>query len=145
MLKNWFEEASKVCKVFTSEEEVFLIYKGFRISYNEDRYLLQDTRKSNMYSKVNPRDLKLLTSKNFIEGCDIISFRRSINRVKSIERQLVKLYARRKKAKSLLNTNRKMNEKRIRNINKRISYLIDEMFLNKARINQFNIKYNRNE
>lgn len=144
-IQIWFEEAKKEALVFNVLEDEFVIYKGFKLTNGDSGYVLEDTRFSNMYTPVTKTSMEKFRTHGFVKGADIISFERNTKRVESFKRRAELLYDKRRKFKKELPKNKRLNEKRIRNINKRIEEFIDHMFLFKSRIQQFNNKYNLDE
>lgn len=141
-VKEWFNEAKgRYVTVFKLVSVEFIIYKGFKLLKKDDKYSIQDVRFSNMYSVVNPECYKLFIEKGFIEGADLICFNRNKERVLSYKRKAELLYDKRRKFKKELNKDRRLNEKRIRNINRKIEEFVDNLFLYRTRINQYKIKY----
>lgn len=144
-IEEWFNEAkSNHVKVFYLVSVEFIIYKGFKILKDGDRYTMQDVRFSNMYSVVKPENYRLFIEKGFIEGADMICFKRNKRRIISYKKRAELLYDKRRRFKKELNKDRRLNEKRIRNINRNIDYQVDNLFLYKTRINQHKIKYKLN-
>lgn len=145
-LKEWFDEASKMDKVFSVGDEDFIIYKGFKITQERDGHCkIQDTRFSNMYTSITKTCLKMFEDIGFIKGADTISLARNIQRVETYKKKTGLLYDKRRRCKNELPTNTRINEKRIRNINTRIQDYVDLIFLYQTRIQQFNFKYNKDE
>jgi hypothetical protein len=143
--KEWFEEATKTQKVFTTKDGDFLVYKGFKITKTkEDAYLMQDVRYSTFYSAPSDIDLSIIKEEGFIKGVDIISYTRDLERVAFYKKWTEKLYDRKKVFKKQLSENRRLNEKRIRRADVRIDKYIDFIFYYEARIEQFESKYKIN-
>lgn len=140
-IRQWYEEASAGLVVHSALTSDFMIYKGFKLSVVDGNYILEDVRFSNMYSKVKEADLTLIKEHGFIKGVDIIGFNRDSKRVSSYKARAEKLYDKRRKCKNELPKNKALNEKRIRNINKRIDDYIDLLFFYDTRIKQFHDKY----
>jgi len=141
IIKEWFTEAKTTTKVFNLVDSEFIIYKGFKILKVEDVYTIYDVRLSNMYSSVTSECFKELSKKGFIKGADYICFKRNKKRVVTYKKRAEVWYDKRRKYKKELPNNRELNEKRIRNINRKIEEAIDHMFLYKIRINQYKSKY----
>lgn len=146
-LDNWYKQAVHIVgKHITSLNKEFIIYKGFKITKHEEQsFTIEDVRFSNMYGKVSDRNLEILSEKGFIAGVDYIGYLRDNVRVKSLKKSLETLYTKRRKYKKEFDNDPKLNEKRIRSINKKIPRYVFLMGFYQTRVNQFNIKYNKNE
>jgi hypothetical protein len=145
-IQGWFEEASAVSRVFSVLDREFIIYRGFKITKDVlGVYMIQDTRFSNMYAPVNKRNITMFTNLGFIKGVDNISYARDVKRVESYKRRTGVLYDKRKRYKDDLPNNKRLNDKRIRNINKRVQEYVDLLFFYQTRVQQFNFKYINNE
>ena len=144
IIEQWYNEASKVTTIFRSTSNEFIIYKGFKIASNEEGYIIQDVRFSNLYEEVNKKDYDTLVELGFTKGVDYISYQRNLRRVESYKRRAELLYDKRRKFKKELPKNKKLNEKRIRNLNRRIEDFIDHIFFYKTKIKQYEIKYKLN-
>lgn len=143
-IQLWYEEVVRTAPLHTFESYDFVIYKGFKMTRKHNgRYILEDVRFSNMYSPVDAKDYRRFERKGFVRGVDEIGYERDKKRVRSYRRRAEKLYDKRKRFKAELPDNRPLNEKRIRNINKKIDVFIDLMFFYNTRIAQFNLKYNK--
>ena len=142
-IQIWFEEAEKREKVFSNLHDEFVIYKGFKITKNRfGTYMLQDVRFSNMYAPSNEKCYKIFKDLGFIKGADSISFERDVKRVAFYKRKTEQLYDKRRRCKKEMPKDKRLNEKRIRNINKKIKEYVDLIFFYETRIKQFNSKYN---
>jgi hypothetical protein len=142
-IQVWFKEASNVSTIYEFNKEDAIIYKGFKLSsYLDGTYQIKDARFEDNYSDVKPVELLEIRSKGFIKGVDDISHRLTKQRLASYKKRVESFYSKRKKAKREMSKDVRLNKKRIRNINKNIDILVDEMFLCHSRINQFNNKYN---
>lgn len=141
-IQEWFNQAKNLVKTFKTYDSEFLIYKGFKITNRKGVYLLEDTRFSNMYGKVSRPDLLKFDTLGFIVGADTISFERDTKRILAYKKRAEMFYDRRKKFTKELPKNKTLNEKRIRNINRRIDECIDLMFFYEVRVKQFNLKQN---
>lgn len=145
-IQGWFEEASALTSVFKVLNDEFIIYKGFKITKNEfGTYILEDTRFSNMYAPVNSSNYNTFKKLGFIKGADSISYARDIERVETYKKRTGILYDKRKRCKDELPKNKRLNEKRIRNINKKVQEYVDLIFFYQTRVKQFNFKYSNNE
>lgn len=145
-IQTWYEEAIKVTRVFSIPSESFIIYKGFKITKTEENeYFIKDVRFTNMYSNVNDITVSHFKKFGFVKGVDIISFKRDTKRIDTYKKRTVTLYDKRKKAKKEISKDRRLNEKRIRNIDKKIDEYVDLIFYYQTRINQYNIKYEKIE
>lgn len=141
-IQIWFEEASKVLRVFDFKREQAIIHKGFKLSqYPDGTYKIKDARFEDDYSEVKPSELSEIREKGFIRGVDEISHRLTIKRLNAYTKRVETFYAKRKKAQREMQKDVRLNKKRIRNINKNIDILIDQIFLCRTRISQFNNKY----
>ena len=142
-IKRWYEEVAQVTKIHETISEEFVVYKGFKLSKLLDgSYIIKDTRFSNMYSNVSDNVMKQFEKLGIIKGIDTIGFERDKRRVESYKRRTGRLYDKRIKFKKELPKNKRLNEKRIRNINKRISDFVDLIFYYDTRVKQYNSKYN---
>lgn len=77
MVKEWFEEYVNSGKGKThriDDDSEFIIYKGFKILRDREHYTLEDTRFSDLYTRVSDFDLMRLQSHGFMEGCDRIKY-----------------------------------------------------------------------
>lgn len=144
-IKNWFNQVKNLVKTFEDYDSEYVIYKGFKLTKRGEEYFIQDVRFSNLYSEVTVTDLNKFIDKGFIKGADLISFERDTKRILSYKKMAEVLYDRRRKFTKELSKNRALNEKRIRNINRRIEEYIDLMFFYEVRVKQFNIKNKKNE
>lgn len=144
IIEQWFEEASKKCMIFTTPDEDFLIYKGFKIGkpYEVPIYI-KDVRLSNMYTDVSKTSTNLFKKHGFIKGADIISHKRDSSRIKYYKRQTEQFYDRKRKAEKELKVNKDiaLNTKRVRNLKIRIRESLDLMFFYKSRVEQFKNKH----
>ena len=145
LVKKWYEEAKAFTKVHNTYDSSFIIYKGFKISLREGVYTLFDVRFSNLYSEVTPDCIEYFKKYGFVAGVDLVGLERDRLRIVNYKKKAEGLYAKRAKFKKELNQNKKLNEKRIRNINLKIDESIDLMFFYQVRVNQLNIKYKQNE
>lgn len=139
-IEKWFKEAQNLVRTFETLDGKFVIYKGFKISNKGDTFYIQDSRFSNMYGEVSKQDLNKFLKMGFIAGADLISLERDSKRILSYKRRAELLYDKRKKFEKELPKNKTLNEKRIRNINRRIDEYVDLMFFYEVRVKQFNIK-----
>ena len=141
--QEWYEEALLGCKVFTTLDENFIIYKGFKIAKPfEGDYEIKDARYSNMYTRPSSVSLSHFREFGFIKGADVISYKRDVKRLESYKKRTARLYDKRKKFKAQLPKDKKLNEKRIRNINRKIGEFVDLIFYYDTRIKHYNNKYN---
>ena len=141
-IQLWYKEALNVTKEFKVKGISFIIYKGFKIAkYDSGFYLLQDVREDDFYSEVIDSEYKMIVEKGFVKAVDEINHKLNIKRVRDYTKQVEFLYFKRKKAKVNLKKDIRLNKKRIKLANKNIDILVDQMFLFKTRINQFNNKY----
>lgn len=142
-IQGWYEEAIKDHKVFNTVKESFVIYRGFRISKDIDnQFEIKDVRLDDNYTNITRSSHSQLRSRGFTEGCDYVSVGRARIGVAKLRNTIERMYAKRKKFKSLIRKDKRLNEKRIKNINKNVGILVDQIFLYNTRINQFNLKYN---
>lgn len=142
-IESWFEEAKQQCPLFETLNENFIIYKGFKIFKPFDgKVQIVDARYGNMYTNVSKTSLSYFEKFGFIKGADIISHKRDVKRVETYKSKTAKLYDKRRRFKKELPKNKRLNEKRIRNINKKIATNVDLIFYYSTRIEQFKIKYN---
>jgi len=143
--EKWFKEAIVSCPVHETKNEFFIIKRGFRLSKDKDSdyYRALDARKYEFYSEIEGVDYNQLIDKGFIKGVDHIGFERDTKEVFKLKRLVELLYSRKKKFKKLIKKDRRLNEKRIRNLYKNIDIYIDLIFLYESRIKQFNNKYNK--
>lgn len=144
-IERWWTEAKEVTPVHKTYNSEFLIYKGFKISLVEDDLSILDVRFSNMYRSVHEEYLSAFTKHGFIKGADLISLERDTKRVEFYQKETEKLYDKRAKFSKQLPKNKKLNEKRIKNINLKIDEYIDLIFLYKVKVQQLTLKYNKNE
>jgi hypothetical protein len=141
---KWFYEAHSILKnrVFTTPSEVFIIYKGIRISEDEEGFHIKNARgELDDYEDIHSHDILTLSEHGFVKGCDYLCYNRDLEEITRLESEIVRLIDKRKKFKAELPKNARLNKKRIRNINKNVRILSDEIFFRKVRSNQFKIKY----
>lgn len=145
VIDKWWKEGKKVTPIHKAYNSEFLIYKGFKITLKDGVYSIQDVRFSNMYQELS--DIVWLTFKvhGFVKGVDLIGLERDTKRIDYYKKSTETLYDKRAKFTKLLSKNRKLNEKRIRNINLKIDEYIDLMFFYQVRVQQLTLKYNKNE
>lgn len=146
-LSKWYKQAVRITgKHTTSLNKEFIIYKGFKITKHDNQsFTIEDVRFTNMYGKVSDKSLEILSEKGFIAGVDYIGYLRDNVRIKSIKKTIETLYSRRRKYKKEFDNDPRLNDKRIRSINKKIPRYVFLMGFYQTRVNQFNIKYNKNE
>lgn len=147
ILKKWYDEVlENDIPVFTSGESEFTIYRGFKLTKTFDEYKIEDVRLSDFYDKVKDRDFKILKKLGFIRGADWIVNKRNHRRVQIYTRIIERLYEDKAEYKSKLRPlkTRAFYQKKLRNCQENIHKTIDLLFLYKARINQYNSKYNIN-
>ena len=137
MLKGWFEEVSRVTKVFKNGDSEFIIYKGFKLTFSPKKYIIEDVRFTDFYTEVSEEDLEILKSKGFVLGARTIMYHRDCKRVKNYEKRIAKLYEDRDRFKKNLSKDRVFNSKRVRNCNENIHNFLDLMFFYKTRVEQF--------
>ena len=118
--QRWFEEAEKELKIFTWDGESCVMYKGFKITKSGSGYKIEDIRFSNMYDAPSKISLGHFKRFGFIKGADIIGFKRETKRIETYKKKIEVLYEKRKKFKKEMSKDRRLNTKRIRNINKHI-------------------------
>lgn len=144
IIKGWYNEAIKVTREFKVLDIRFIIYKGFKISKkNDDEYILQDVRYEEHYTTVSVKEFALMQKKGFVRAVDEVNHLLNLQRVKEYTKKIEFLYAKRKKAKTEMRKDVRLNKKRIKLANKNIDILVDQMFLFQSRIEQFNNKYNK--
>jgi len=144
-VKQWFIEVSRVAQVHNFKHQDAIFYKGFKLS--DDRkgsFELYDVRKSDDYTRVKPKDLKKIRSMGFILAVDEISYRLTIERFKTYRKKAELLYAKKKRANKDMKKDVRLNKKRIRNADKNIDVLVDQILLCQSRINQHESKYKLN-
>lgn len=144
-IQTWFEEAKEKVLVFSTTVGEFLIYKGFKISSEEGVFKIEDVRFSNLYSSPSRSNLKYFSQHGFVKGADIIAYHRNLKRIELYRKRAERLYQRRAKFKKDLHKNKRLNEKRIRNINKHIEEYVDYVILYENRVRDFNSKYKNYE
>lgn len=141
-IKDWYEQAKNVTKVFETIDGEFIIYKGFKISRPFDGdFKIEDTRFRNMYSPVRRNDLKRFLLVGFIRGADQLSYIRDLSRVERLQTRAGKLYDKRKQFKKDFNKDKRLNEKRLRTSKVKLDELIDLIFHYNSKIQQYNSKY----
>lgn len=145
IIDQWFKEASQQCLIFTTPDEDFLIYKGFKIGRPHEIPItyIKDARLSNMYTDVSKTNTNLFKKHGFIKGVDIISHKRDSSRIKYYKRQTEQFYDKKRRAEKELKINKDvpLNTKRVRNLKIRIRESLDLMFFYKSRVKQFKNKY----
>ncbi len=124
-----FDEVKNTLKVHTGIDCQYIIYKGFKLTKLSDgSETIQDARFCDFYSKVKPKDKRMIDLLGFIEGANYICNMRNTKRVKTYENKVINLY------KKLNDTDNTEKRKLIRrNINKNL----DLMFLYKSRVTNF--------
>ena len=143
MIEEWYKEAlDRGLKVFKFGNLKCIFYKGFKITKSLDDIFIQDIRKSNMYNDLSKSDFKLMKKKGFIRGADDSCYFRDLRRIKSYTAKVERMYEKRKKFKKQFNKNPRLNEKRIRNLNRNIDVLVDQLFVFQVRVKQYEEKYN---
>jgi hypothetical protein len=80
----------------------------------------------------------------FILAVDEISYRLTIERFKTYRKKAELLYAKKKRANKDMKKDVRLNKKRIRNADKNIDVLVDQILLCQSRINQHENKYKLN-
>ena len=147
VIKEWFDECvSNDFPTYISGESEFIIYRGFKITKTFDEYKIQDVRLSDFYDEVKDKDYKILVKLGFIRGGDWIVNKRNYKRVRIYTKIIERLY----EDKILYRKNlrpkktRAFYQKKLRNCQENIHKTIDLLFLYKARISQYNSKYNIN-
>lgn len=143
--KRWYEEVKDKLRVHSMWGIDFIFYKGFKLSKLGDDYDIQDVRHSNLYSVITKKCYHKFLVNGFIKGADIISFERDKKRIISYTKKTENLYQKRKKFKKEMLKDKRLNKKRIRNINRKIDEHIDLLFFYKTRTKQFNYKYNEEQ
>jgi len=142
-ITKWFEEVKQTNNVHTTSEGEFVIYKGFKITIPEQgNPRIQDVRFNTMYSDVTKAAKMLFVKLGFKRGVETLQNFRDIKRVEALKKKTAKLYDKRKQFRKELPLNKRLNEKRIRNIKRKVSENIDLIFFYQSRIKQFNNKYN---
>ena len=148
-IKLWFNQANEQLRVYESHRECFILHKGFRISKSrEGVYKLRDVRgEEERYLDLIPDDLERIREHGFLKGCDYNQYIRGEEIIKEIDAIVVALYEKRFMfAKELKRSRRvkpkRLNQKRIRNINVKIDNWLEQMFSCKVRSDQFLKKYN---
>ena len=156
IVKEWFEEACKKLKVHDIPHEAFVIYKGIRVSRrthilsdepiisdSDVQYSIVDVNRNDGYPPLTSEDEFVIKLHGFIEGCDIIGYNRDLKNIQKLKNKAELLYEKRRKFENELPVNKRLNLKRIRNINVNVRILLDQMFLHNIRVEQFKIKYNK--
>ena len=148
-IELWFNQAYKQLPRYITSRECFILYKGFRISRStEGEYRLRDVRGAeDIYLDIASGDLERIREHGFVKGCDYNQYIRGEEIIKEIDEIVVALYDKRFIfAKELKRSRRvkprRLNQKRIRNINVKISDWLEQMFSCKVRADQFKKKYN---
>jgi len=140
-IKKWYEEVILCQRPHQRYDSEYIIYKGFKITKLNDTFTLKDVRWSNFYNDVSKTNLNILRKHGFIKGVDIIGYKRDVKRIKSYKKRITRLYDKRKIFKKQMDEDRRLNTKRIRNINLRIDDYVSFIFFYQVRVNQFKIKY----
>lgn len=144
-MQGWFDEAKDVLRVHNFDKEQAIFYKGFRLSVDSEGQLsIQDIRFDDDYQEVKTKELEEISEKGFIRGVDEINQRLSERRLKACIKKVETYYAKKKRAKREMHKDVRLNKKRIRNLDKNIDIVVDEILLHRMRISQFNSKYNKN-
>jgi ribosomal protein S8 len=121
----------------------YIIYKGFKITKDEEGFNIIDTRFHDFYSKVKKSDLDLLESQGFIKGCDIIMYNRDIRRANRHRHILEELTL---EKESIVKSKGKVSTRKYRmgmdRVSKEIRHHLDKLFLYNTRKKQIEIKYN---
>jgi len=133
-LKQFFLLSKKEGVFYNDSHNSFTLYKGFKITIDaNDTYYIQDTRKSNYYSKVSKEDKNLIEKHGFIKGVDIISYRLNRRRVSRTKRKIERFYDKKPTA----------SDKELKIIEKMIDMNINRLFFYKFKVSQFENKYNK--
>lgn len=144
MEKEWYEQAIlQGCTVYNEKEQSFVIYKGFKIIKTESLYTVLDVRKSDMYSKITDKDLKIFTELGFIKGVDKISYERNKTRVDFLEKTIRKLNEEKDKASNKLQDNVKFYTKKLKNIDVNIVDTEDLLIFYKSKVKQYEDNINK--
>lgn len=138
-----FEEGSSVTNIHQDNKGEFLIYKGFKITKEENNYRIQDVRRSEFYSSVKESEYELMLEKGFVHAADLISYELNLERIENYKVSIEALELKKKLAKKTLREDRRLNLKRIRLAEENIVELQDLIQLSQSRIKQFNNKYNK--
>ncbi len=143
VVREMFEEASRIVNVYKDYKGEFLIYKGFKITKEEHNYRIQDARHSEFYSSVKSEEYEMMIDKGFIKAVDLISYKLNLERIEDYRDQIKELDLKKKVAKKHIKQNRRLNLKRIRLADENIVELKDQIQLSQSRIEQFKNKYNK--
>lgn len=142
-MQVWFDDVSNVLRVHDFNNESAIFYKGFKLSRDfKNNFKIVDTRFDDDYQEVKPKELEEIREKGFIRGVDEINQRLSQKRLKACIKKVETYYAKKKRAKREMHKDVRLNKKRIRNLDKNIDIVVDEILLHRMRISQFNNKYN---
>lgn len=145
IVQKWFEESKDKVRVFIqTDEQEYIIYKGFKITKFSSGYKIQDVRLSDFYSEVKESHFKILVKHGFIRGADAIVYTRNKKRVRTYTKKIEELYDQRKEYQKNLKKNKAFYEKKLRNCQENINKNIDLLFLYKSRISNHESKYNIN-
>lgn len=145
-IQRWYNEVKNITRIFEVNDDEFIIYKGFKItSPLEGDPFIEDVRFGNIYSNITQQDCDTFKTLGFIQGADTIGNTRDIQRVESYRKRTRTLYQKRKKFRKELPKDKRLNEKRIRNINIKIAEFVDLIFFYETKVKQFNNKYNVTE
>lgn len=141
-IREYYEEVSQMTTEHLLNGTNFVIYKGFKLSKTGDNnYKIEDVRFSNMYSPLTNKDKEVIQRDGIIKGADTISYRRDKRRIKSYTKRTERLYNKRRRFERELPSDKRLNEKRIRNINLLIDEFLNMKFFYEVRVEQFKIKY----
>lgn len=144
-MQRWFDEASNVLRVHNFKDGSAIFYKGFKLSCDsKNNFKILDIRFSDDYQEVKPKELEEIRGQGFIRGVDEINQRLSQKRLKACIKKVETYYSKKKRAKRDMHKDVRLNKKRIRNLDKNIDIVVDEILLHRMRISQFNNKYNKN-
>lgn len=135
MIKEWFEQTSKICNIYKDGDSLFVIYKGFKLIHHqeEDSYDIIDVRFSDYYTSVKEKDLDLFKEKGFVKGADLLVKERAEERMERYLRSIGKLYEKREEYEKKFESNPKFYTKKINNANINIHRLADLYHFYKAK------------
>lgn len=140
-LRDWMWEAERSfpsIPIYTTDKEKFLIYKGIRLSYDNEveAYIILDTRISDLYTPLTLNCLNTLKKYGFVRGADNLAYERNKRRVVTYRKKIEDMYNRIKK---------EVDKTKIRTYRENVHKFLDLMFFYKSKVQQHKIKYNLNK
>jgi len=145
--KDWYKSATLVGREYVLPLKSFVIYKGIKItSLESGSFTLEETRYKDDYEELGGKKLKQIETHGFKRGCDILSWNYNQSMVDKSIKTVEKMYSKRNRFTRELTQGKAevKNTKRIKNLNINIGIVVNDLWLYKFRVEQFEKKYNLN-